>query len=128
LGEGSLASENLRKAYELRDRASGREKLSIECNYHITVTGDLEKARQLYNLWSQTYPRDDEPHSQLGYLYGILGQYDLALPQYLESVPGNSEYGLLYSNLIYVYLSLNRIEEARATAEEASAKQLDTPD
>ena len=68
------------------------------------------------------------PHSQLGYLYGILGQYDLALPQYLESVPGNSEYGLLYSNLIYVYLSLNRIEEARATAEEARAKKLDTPD
>src|SRR5439155_4773875 len=37
LGEGSLASENLRKAYELRDRASGHEKLSIESNYHVTV-------------------------------------------------------------------------------------------
>jgi serine/threonine protein kinase/tetratricopeptide (TPR) repeat protein len=128
LGEGSLASENLRKAYELRDRASEREKLSIESNYHLTVTGDLEKARQLFNLWSQTYPRDVEPHFLLGYLFGVLGQYDLALPQYLGSVRGYSETGLLYSNLIYVYLSLNRIEEARAIAEETRAKKLDTPD
>ena len=43
LGEDSLASENLRKAYELRDRLSAREKLDVESNYQVYVTGDLEK-------------------------------------------------------------------------------------
>ena len=127
-GENSLASENLQKAYELRDRVSGREKLAIESNYHLTVTGDLEKARQLYELWSQTYPRDVGPHNALAYLYAVLGQYDLALPQYRENVRGDPENGQVYGTLIYVWLSLNSIEQARATAEEARAKKLDSPD
>ena len=61
LGETSLAAENTRKAYELRDRVSEREKFYIESHYYQIVTGDLEKARQGYELWAQTYPRDWSP-------------------------------------------------------------------
>src|ERR1700694_2455630 len=61
MGETSLAAENARKAYELRDRVSEREKLEIESNYHHFVTGDLEKARQTDELWAQTYPRHKRP-------------------------------------------------------------------
>ena len=35
--------------------------------------------------------------------------------------------GLSYANLVNSYLYLNRLEEARATAEEAQAKNLDSP-
>lgn len=57
LGQASLASENARKAYELRDRVSEREKYRIDALYYGFVTGELEKANQAYNLWSQSYPR-----------------------------------------------------------------------
>ena len=44
LGETALATENIRKAYELRDHASERERLGIESIYHLGAIGDLEKS------------------------------------------------------------------------------------
>ena len=47
-----------RKAYELREKVSERERFYIEANYYLDATGELEKAAQAYELWQQTYPRD----------------------------------------------------------------------
>ncbi|MGB9423882.1 MAG: protein kinase, partial [Candidatus Acidiferrum sp.] len=127
LGETSLAAENRRKAYELRQRVSEREKFYIESHYDGGVTGDLEKTRQVYELWSQTYPRDSAPRNNLGSLNSLLGQYDKALAEYREAFRLGPAGGLIYANLVYAYLNLNRLEEARATAEEAQAKKLDSP-
>ena len=43
LSQPSRAAENLKKAYELKDRVSEREKLRISANYYYVVTGELEK-------------------------------------------------------------------------------------
>ena len=126
LGEPSLAAANTRKAYELRERVSEREKFYIESRYYEYVIGDLEKARQSYELWAQTYPRDVVPAGNLNVIFDYLGQYDKGLAQSRESyrlVPD----GLSYSNLVNAYLFLNRLDEARATGEEAQAKSLDSP-
>ena len=45
----------------------------------IYVTGNLEAARKTYELWAQTYPRDDIPHVNLSSIYANLGDYDKAL-------------------------------------------------
>jgi Flp pilus assembly protein TadD len=50
LGETRVAAENIRKAYELRDRVSEREKFYIESHYYQFVTNNLEKARQSMNF------------------------------------------------------------------------------
>jgi serine/threonine protein kinase/Flp pilus assembly protein TadD len=125
LGETTLAAENTRKAYELRERVSEPEKFYIESHYYHIVTGDLEKALQAYELWAQTYPRDPVPPINLGVIYSILGQYDKALAEAREALRLNAS-GLNYANLTISYLHLNRLEEARATAEEAQAKKLDS--
>jgi tetratricopeptide (TPR) repeat protein len=78
-GERSLAAENTRKAYELRERVSEVEKFYIESHYYHLVTGDLEKARQIYELWAQCYPRDPLPPYRLGLVYRALGQNDKML-------------------------------------------------
>ncbi|MGH9776204.1 MAG: protein kinase domain-containing protein [Candidatus Acidiferrales bacterium] len=127
LGETSLGAENKRKAYELRERVSAREKFYIESHYYGGVTGDLEKARQSYELWAQTYPRDSFPPSSLGNIYDALGQYDKVLAEFREALRLDPSSGLHYSNLVGIYLNLNRLQEARATAEEAQAKELDSP-
>ena len=77
-------------------------------------------------LWAQTYPRDTAPPVSLGVIYFNLGQYDKDLAEAREALRLNAT-GVNYANLTLSYLSLNRLEEARATAEEAQAKNLDSP-
>jgi eukaryotic-like serine/threonine-protein kinase len=72
LGEMTLA-RTIRKAYELRGRVSEREWLEIEAYYDRIATGDLEKARQSYELWAQTYPQDFIPPTNLYQIDMILG-------------------------------------------------------
>ena len=125
LGQTNLAAESTKKAYELRAGVSEREKFYIEGHYFDTVTGDLEKARPVYELWVQVYPRDSVPRDNLGNIYSKFGQYDKALEQYRE-VNRLDVSGLSYANLVGCYISLNRLEEARATVREAQAKKLDS--
>ena len=127
LGEPTLGSEYIRKAYDLRERVSEPEKFYIESHYDEIVTGDLERARQVYELWAQTYPRDWVPRINLCQIYSDFGQYDKALAEVHESVR-LAPNPLGYVNLIGSYLALNRLEEARSTAEEAQAKKLESPD
>jgi serine/threonine protein kinase/Tfp pilus assembly protein PilF len=125
LGESRLASENVRKAFELRERVSEYEKLLIEAEYDYLVTGDLEKAQRALEVRAQTYPRDWEPRVGLCTLFMILGQYEKSLAECRESLQLNPDSSLTYNFIVYGYLYLNRLEEARATAEEAKAKKLD---
>jgi eukaryotic-like serine/threonine-protein kinase len=90
------------------------------------VTGDLEKSRQSYELWAQTYPRDDVPPTNLNGIAMGLGQYDKALPEAREALRLEPASGSNYENLAFTYFLLNRMEDAQATIEEAHAKQLDT--
>ncbi len=127
LRETSLAIENLGKAYALRERVSEREKLNIESGYYQLVMGDLEKARQTYELWAQTYPRDAIPPHNLAIIYKNLGQYDKALAEARETIRLDPSSALAYASLVSSYFYLNRPDEARAAAGEASAKKLDSP-
>ena len=125
LGETRLGAENTKKAYDFRERVSEREKFYIDSHYHHNVTGDLEKARQASELWAQTYPQDWLAPNYLGSIYRVLGQYDKALEELREAYrlyPSS----LIIANVVHYYLALNRPDEARATAEEAQAKNLDS--
>src|SRR5262249_37793365 len=48
LQQSSLATENLKKAYDLRDRVSEHERYRISALYYQFVTGELEKAIEAY--------------------------------------------------------------------------------
>jgi DNA-binding winged helix-turn-helix (wHTH) protein/tetratricopeptide (TPR) repeat protein len=127
LEESTRSGENLKRAYELRGQVSEREKFEIEALYHWFATGDLEKAAKVYELWAQTYPRDDVPPNNLGVLYQELGRNEETLEQARECFRLDPESGLSYANLADSYLHVNKLKEARATAEEALAKNLESP-
>ena len=126
LGEDTRAVENIRKAYELRERVSDREKFYIASHYEHWVTGNLEAARKTYELWARTYPRDNNPLMNLGIIYELLGDYDKALAQAQEAIKLDPRSGN-YGNLVNSYVQVNRLDEARATAQEAQAHNLDNP-
>jgi Flp pilus assembly protein TadD len=124
LGQPSMALANLEKAYGLRDRVSAREKLHITADYAY-ATGELEKEAQTYLLWIQSYPRDAIPHINLGANSIALGQYEKALGENKEGIrlePINSA-GM--GNLAQGYLAMNRLADAKATFEQARARNLD---
>ena len=127
LGENSLAAKDIQKAYELRERVTDREKFYIETEYYDTVTGELEKSLQVCKLWQQTYPRDSDPHFTAGNIYTLLGRYEEGLAEARESVRLDPGSGLSNAYLVFAYLTVNQLVQARTTAEEIQAKKLDSP-
>jgi eukaryotic-like serine/threonine-protein kinase len=127
LNETARAAENTRKAYQLRERVSEREKLYIASHYEEVFTGNLEAARKIHELWAQTYPRDNVPPHNLGIIYAYLGDYDKSLAASREVLKLNPRSGSAYATVVNSYLYLNRLDEAKATAQEAQAHNLDSP-
>jgi tetratricopeptide (TPR) repeat protein len=127
LGESGLGSENIQKAYELRDRVSEREKFRISASYYSWFTGELEKADQTSELWAQAYPRDDGPPGNLGFIYASLGQHEKAVAEILEALRLNPYDSGGYYNLILGYAYLNRLDEAKAAFQQAMAHKIEDP-
>lgn len=127
LNQNDRAAETLRHAYALRQRVSDRERFYIDSHYYDVVTGDLAATRATYELWEQTYPSDDVAAINLGRTYSALGDYDKSLAAYQKALKLGPATGLLYSNLVFSYLSVNRLDEARAAAREAQERHLDSP-
>ncbi len=79
LGEFVRASENLRKAYQLRGQVSEREKFYIASKYDEIVTEDQEAARKDFELWQQIYPRDVDAPAGLAVVEVYCGHWDQVL-------------------------------------------------
>ena len=114
LQQSKLSEQNRQKAFELRDRASEREKLYITAHYYADG-GQLEKGISAYELYRQTYPRDSIPYNNLAVIYNQLGQFDNGLENAKRAVELDPDQLNGYGQLAWAYAGLNRIEEARAT-------------
>ena len=128
IGESGIAADYSRKAYELRDRTSEPEKYFISARFHKVVTGNMEKAEQFCRLWIQAYPRSEMPHNLLsGAIYPAIGQYEKGVEEGRGAVRLNPNFPASYALLIYNYISLNRLDEAKATYEQALERKLKNP-
>jgi tetratricopeptide (TPR) repeat protein len=124
LNEIGQAAESARKAYELREKVSERERLGIEATYYLFVTGELEKAAQSYEQWQQIYPRDAVPYGNLGFISATLGNLERALEETLEAMRLRPDDALSYANLGTIYVNLNRLDEAEASYKQAETHKL----
>ena len=124
LGQASVAADYARKAYNLRDRVSDRERFRISAFYFQYVTGEMDKAIEAYELWSKSYPREMVSHGNLGSLYASVGQYDKAIAE-TETAQRLEPTITDYANLASNYISVNRLKEARLTLQEAQRNHFD---
>ncbi|MFB3154675.1 MAG: tetratricopeptide repeat protein, partial [Candidatus Acidiferrales bacterium] len=116
--ETERGTEYQKKAFELRDRVSERERLYISAHYYNSVTGEIEKANETYELWKQTYPRDALPYNNLAVNYGVMmGQWEKALAEAQEALRLDPNDPRHYSNTAWGFLALNRVEEAKKILE-----------
>jgi serine/threonine protein kinase/tetratricopeptide (TPR) repeat protein len=123
--EVGRGAENARKAYDLREKVSERERFWIEGNYYLNATGELEKAAQTYELWQQTYPRDGLPYTALGCVSLFLGNWEKALEQFREAMRLEPNNAGNYLNLGIAYTTFNRLDEAEALYKQAEERKLE---
>jgi serine/threonine protein kinase/tetratricopeptide (TPR) repeat protein len=127
LSELARCAENTRKAYELRGRTSESERLAISSFYEMVVTGNLEAARTSYQAWQQSYPRDDEPPTNLWTIFTFMGDYEKARASALQAWKINSGSGNNSVNLTYSYQWINQLDQANALVQDARAHHIDSP-
>ncbi len=125
-GQGQLSREAAKNAFDLRDRVSEREKLRLAFTYHFKVTEDNEHAIEAGKLYKQNYPRDGKLINNLGVCYQNIGQLEMALEEFSESIrqePTSPAYG----NLADMFMRLNRFEEAEDICNQAQSRSFDEP-
>src|ERR1035441_3062754 len=125
LGESVLSMESTSKAYQLRDRASDRERFLITTLYDRQVTGNLEKEQQTLQLWAQTYPRDRDAHGLLsGFASQGSGQYEKSIEQGNIALGIDPDFAIGYVNVAFSYFFLDRWAETEQAIQKASRFEL----
>ena len=114
------------KAYDLKDRASEREKLFVSANYYGGVTGEWNKQIDQLEIWKRTYPRDPEPLILLANKFTLVGPFEKAIENAQEAIRLNPMDARPYANLAVAFIGLNRFDEANDVLRRALSQKLET--
>ncbi|HEX4804024.1 MAG TPA: protein kinase [Myxococcaceae bacterium] len=125
--ETTVAAEYAKKAFGLRDRVSERERLYLSASYYRLVTGELEKAIEIYDLWKQSYPRDFTPYNNEAVTYADLGQNEKALERSREAVEVEPTLAIPQIVLGQSFVALGRLAEAKSVFEKVSSPKMENP-
>ncbi len=124
LGELALAAAAGKKTYELRARMTEPGRFHAENVYYSIVTGEQEKALPILSQWVGTFPQDFIARNNLSWTLQVLGQPDRSLAEAREAarlLPSPWSYAALIQRSIYT----DRLEEAKATFDEADVRKFD---
>ncbi len=125
LGEPTRASEYLAKAFQLREFATQRERLTITADYYQFVTGELDKAIQTFQEHLANYPREPIASDDFSAALSAKGQYEKAVEVAKQGILDSPDYSGNYINLAIYDLSLQRLQESRQVIHEAQARKID---
>jgi tetratricopeptide (TPR) repeat protein len=127
MGQTDLGSEQVRIAYELRDRVSDRERFYILFLYDRQVTGNLQKELQTLESWEQMYPRDYMPPAFIGgWATQGTGQYERGVQASQRALRLNPDMPISYVGAHHNLL-LDRYVEAADTLRQAAERKLEIP-
>jgi serine/threonine protein kinase/tetratricopeptide (TPR) repeat protein len=126
--EPDLATESIRKAYELRDHTSEPERLFITLSYHMKVTGNLEEAQRTGELWQKTYPRALDAFGLTSWAYQCAGKFEKSVEACKRAIEINPNWAPGPVNLAWTYLALERYTDAERTVQQAAERKLVVPD
>jgi serine/threonine protein kinase/Flp pilus assembly protein TadD len=118
--QGSAAKGllHMKRAYDLRERVTERERMYIESQYALQQF-DLPKALESYKLYVATYPRDATALNNLAQTYVYVGEFEKALTGYEKTWEIAKWDNVAADNAAGTLLSLDRIPEAERYLKEA---------
>ena len=124
LGQMGRAGEYFKKAFQLRDRASARERLVIAVEYYRSVTGELNKAEQASEELIASYPAH-LGFSGLGIVYLEEGEYAKGEQAWRESMKDMPDAPDIYDSLANAALAQQRVDEALQIIAQGQARKAD---
>jgi eukaryotic-like serine/threonine-protein kinase len=117
-GSAAKGTVNLKKAYDLRERVTERERMYIESQWALQQY-DLPKALESYKLYVATYPRDATALNNLSQTYIFVGELEKALAGYEKTWEIAKWDNVAAANAAGTLLSLDRLPEAERYLKEA---------
>ena len=117
----SLAPDYSRRAFALRDRVSERERFFISWRYYHDAEQDWDKAFELAQSWTRTYPREAFAFNSLGAAFSAIGRPDQAIDAF-RTAARLDMFVVPLENLAVAYMALNRFEDAKEVVRQASAR------
>lgn len=108
----------MKKAYDLRERVTERERMYIESQYAL-AQGDLPKALESYKLYASTYPRDANAVNNLGSTYQISGDFEHAADSYVKTWEVAKWDNTAATNAAQAFLGLDRLADAERYQKES---------
>jgi eukaryotic-like serine/threonine-protein kinase len=126
LDQRGFAAENLALAWQLRDRASEREKFVITSLYQTLATGNLEAAQQTCEAWSRAYPREGLPHfAMAGAIHKVAGRYEKALDEARKGMELEPDFWLGYYGVGVNNQFLGHLDQSEKALNEAISRGFD---
>jgi serine/threonine protein kinase len=110
--------ENLKKAYDLRERVTERERMYIESQYALQQL-DIPRALESYKLYVATYPRDAAAWNNLATVYQTIGDLDQATPDFEKTWEIAKWNNIAANNAAGTLMSVGRLAEAERYLKEA---------
>jgi eukaryotic-like serine/threonine-protein kinase len=127
IGNYDRSVENIQKAYDVRERASERERFRIAAYYFSEVTHNLNKKKANCEQWVIAYPQEWRAYGLLGDALAALGDPQSGVQAYGEALRLNSEVLGIYPNLVELYLGLGWLDKAEISLREGEQRG-DFPD
>jgi DNA-binding winged helix-turn-helix (wHTH) protein/Tfp pilus assembly protein PilF len=123
LSDADQAALSIRKAFDLRESTTQRERLNIEIAYHYFGDFDTEAALRSLKLFIATYPNSSaKSWANLCNLYTQLGDYAQAIPAGEQALRMDPHSALRAETLSRAYKRDNRFADAKRVAGAAAAE------
>jgi eukaryotic-like serine/threonine-protein kinase len=122
------AAELFKKAFDLREHTTERERLSIETMYYGYSLNDFEEAVRRSRQFLQLYPDVADSWVTLCNLLTQLGQYPQAVDAGEHALRLDPHSGIASVELARAYLRANRFSDGKRTAQAAVAEGKDDSD
>jgi eukaryotic-like serine/threonine-protein kinase len=117
-GAAAKALVDLKKAYDLRERVTERERMYIEAQYAYQQL-DLPKSLEAYKLYASTYPRDGAALNNLASTYAVMGDFEKAAEGFKKAWEEAKWDNVAATNTAGTLLLMDRTQEAERYMKEA---------
>jgi eukaryotic-like serine/threonine-protein kinase len=117
-GAAARALADLKKAYDVRERVTERERMYIEAQYAL-AQWDLPKSLEAYKLYASTYPRDAAALNNLATVYASIGDLENAVNGFKKAWQEAKWDNIAATNTAGILLQIDRVQEADQFLKEA---------
>jgi len=123
--ELTQSADYFKKAFELREHTTDRERLYIAAHYY-SISGQTQRTIEAYELWRSLYSRDSSPYNNLTIEYLDLGEPEKAESIARTAVQLDAASALSQAALARVFLEMGKLDELRTLCGSAQGGEGDS--